>query len=256
MSSSSGKAKGQTVDTGGLYGSSRTGSTGTKYTASDFEKNLVNQTTSAIPEYLQQLTNPTYDSEIFRAQNAQRNRLANQSFENNLINPLASRGLTRGSSVNQLSGQFANKLADLETDAMANEDNRVANVLNNLFNYYQIPYNQMSGLQSQSSSMYNSAADRAMQEKAAQQQMWGQIASGAGQAAASYAAVASDFRLKENIKPVGKLDNGLTVYVFNYKGQNIPQLGLIAQEVKEVRPEAVVEMDNGYLAVRYDLAVL
>ena len=185
MSSSSGKAKAQTVDTGGLYGSSRTGSKGTSYTASDFEKNLVNQTTSAIPEYLQQLTNPTYDSEIFKAQTEQRNRLANQSFENNLINPLANRGLTRGSSINQMSGQFANKLADLETDAMANEDNRVANVLNNLFSYYQTPYNMMSGLQNQSNSMYQNAAQRAQQEKLAQQQMWADMAKSGASAAAS-----------------------------------------------------------------------
>lgn len=183
MSSSSGKAKAQTVDTGGLYGSSRTGSKGTSYNASDFEKNLINQTTSAIPQYLQQLTNPTYDSEIFKAQTAQRNRLANQSFENNLINPLASRGLTRGSSVNQMSGQFANKLADLETDAMANEDNRMASILNNLFSYYQTPYNMMSGLQNQSNSMYQSAAQRAAQEKAAQNQIWGNIASAVAGAA-------------------------------------------------------------------------
>lgn len=186
MSSSSGKAKAQTVDTGGLYGSSRTGSKGTSYTASDFEKNLVNQTTGAIPQYLQQLTNPTYDSEIFKAQTQQRNRLANQSFENNLINPLAGRGLTRGSSINQMSGQFANKLADLETDAMANEDNRMAGILNNLFSYYQTPYNMMSSLQNQSNSMYQSAADRAMQEKAAQQQMWSSIANGAASAAGAY----------------------------------------------------------------------
>lgn len=185
MSSSSGKAKAQTVDTGGLYGSSRTGSKGTTYNASDFEKNLVNQTTSAIPEYLQQLTNPTYDSEIFKAQTAQRNRLANQSFENNLINPLASRGLTRGSSINQMSGQFANKLADLETDAMANEDNRVANVLNNLFSYYQTPYNMMSGLQNQSNSLYQDAAQRAQQKQLAQQQMWADVATSGANAAAS-----------------------------------------------------------------------
>lgn len=183
MSSSSGKAKAQTVDTGGLYGSSRTGSKGTSYNASDFEKNLINQTTSAIPQYLQQLTNPTYDSEIFKAQTAQRNRLANQSFENNLINPLANRGLTRGSSVNQMSGQFANKLADLETDAMANEDNRMASILNNLFSYYQTPYNMLSGLNNQSNSMYQSAAQRAAQEKAAQQAMWGDMASAVAGAA-------------------------------------------------------------------------
>lgn len=185
MSSSSGKAKAQTVDTGGLYGSSRTGSQGTTYNASDFEKNLVNQTTSAIPQYLQQLTNPTYDSEIFKAQTAQRNRLANQSFENNLINPLASRGLTRGSSINQMSGQFANKLADLETDAMANEDNRMAGILNNLFSYYQTPYNMLSGLNNQSNSMYQSAAQQAQQKQLAQQQMWADIATSGANAAAS-----------------------------------------------------------------------
>ena len=185
MSSSSGKAKAQTVDTGGLYGSSRTGSKGTSYNASDFEKNLINQTTSAIPQYLQQLTNPTYDSEIFKAQTAQRNRLANQSFENNLINPLASRGLTRGSSVNQMSGQFANKLADLETDAMANEDNRMAGILNNLFSYYQTPYNMLSGLNNQSNSMYQNAVQQAQQKQLAQQQMWADIAKSGANAAAS-----------------------------------------------------------------------
>ena len=66
----------------------------------------------------------------------------------------------------------------------------------------------------------------------------------------------SDERLKENIRPVGRLDNGLTVYIFNYKGDNVPQLGLIAQEVKKIKPEAVVETENGYLSVKYDLAVL
>lgn len=109
MGSSSSKPKSQTVNTGGLYGNSRTSGSGTTYNPTDFEKDLVNTTTSAIPQYLQQMINPSYDSEIFKAQTAQRNKLANQSFENNLINPLASRGLTRGSSVNQLSGNFANK---------------------------------------------------------------------------------------------------------------------------------------------------
>lgn len=64
----------------------------------------------------------------------------------------------------------------------------------------------------------------------------------------------SDARLKENIKPVGKLDNGLTVYLFNFKGSNVPQIGLIAQEVIKQKPEAVVEDTDGYLSVRYDIA--
>lgn len=68
------------------------------------------------------------------------------------------------------------------------------------------------------------------------------------------AAMASDERLKENIKLVGKLNNGMNVYCFNYKGQNQPQIGLIAQEVQKIKPEAVVENEDGYLMLRYDLA--
>lgn len=169
---------------GGLYGTASTGSGGTTYNPSSFETNLVNQTTSAIPEYLQQLTNPTYNSTVFQAQTAQRNRLANQSFENNLINPLSSRGLTRGSSVNQLSGQFANKLADLETDAMANEDTRVANILNNLFQYYQVPYNTMTGLTNQTNQMYANAVQQAQNSN--KNNLWGNIAGAAGTAAGAY----------------------------------------------------------------------
>lgn len=180
MSSKKAKASTQNYNTGGLYGNASTGKSGTTYNPTNFETNLVNQTTSAIPSYLQQLTNPTYDSAIFKAQTAQRNRLANQSFENNLINPLASRGLTRGSSINQMSGQFAGKLADLETDAMANEDTRVANILNNLFQYYQVPYSTMTGLSNQTNQAYANAVQQAAQANASKSDMWGKLASAAG----------------------------------------------------------------------------
>lgn len=151
------KAKPQTFSSGNLYGSATTNKYGTTYNPSDFETKLINMTGKYIPQYMEQLVNPTYDSAIFKAQTAQRNRLANQSFENNLINPLASRGLTRGSSINQISGQFAGKLADLETDAMANEDTRNANMINNLFNYYQVPYSNMMGIANMSGNLYQQA---------------------------------------------------------------------------------------------------
>lgn len=74
------------------------------------------------------------------------------------------------------------------------------------------------------------------------------------QAGATAAMMFSDKRLKDNIRPVGKLNNGLTVYCFNYKGDNRPQIGLLAQEVQKIKPEAVAENEDGYLMVRYDLA--
>lgn len=155
------KAKPQTFTTN-LYGSATTNSSGTTYNPSAFESSLINMTSSYIPQYLEQLANPSYDSEVFQAQTQQRNRLANQNFENNVINPLSERGLTRGSSINQMSNQFANKLADLEVDAMAEEDERNATMLNNLFNYYQVPYEMMLGISELSNRQYQQAVQDAM----------------------------------------------------------------------------------------------
>lgn len=68
----------------------------------------------------------------------------------------------------------------------------------------------------------------------------------------------SDRRLKENLKPVGKLNNGLKVYVGNYKKETgldtRPQLFLVAQEVKKEHPEAVGKK-FGALTVDYKQAV-
>ena len=84
-----------------------------------------------------------------------------------------------------------------------------------------------------------------------------QFAGGAGQAAGTAgtaALLASDRRVKENISQVGSLDNGLPVYLFNYKGGNTPQIGLMAQDVEKVNKKAVVEI-NGIKMVNYDWAV-
>jgi len=82
----------------------------------------------------------------------------------------------------------------------------------------------------------------------------GSAAQGAGSALTSYALQASDIRVKENISQVGSLDNGLPVYLFNYKGNKTPQIGLMAQDVEKVNNEAVVEID-GIKHVYYGKAV-
>lgn len=93
---------------------------------------------------------------------------------------------------------------------------------------------------------------QAASEANANEQM--QAGLNAAMAAAQIGAMFSDVRLKENIVPVGQLYNGLTVYCFNFRGSSVPQLGLLAQEVAEVRPEAVYADENGYLLLRYDVA--
>lgn len=72
---------------------------------------------------------------------------------------------------------------------------------------------------------------------------------------ASIVSLASDSRFKENLKKIGKLDNGLNVYLFNYKNDKTPRIGLIAQEVQKINPEAVTADKSGFLYVNYALAV-
>jgi hypothetical protein len=56
---------------------------------------------------------------------------------------------------------------------------------------------------------------------------------------AKVAAMFSDKRLKENIKPIGKLFDGQIVHSYNYKGDPRTQIGLLAQEVEGHKPHAV-----------------
>jgi len=70
--------------------------------------------------------------------------------------------------------------------------------------------------------------------------------------------LASDERLKTNIKKMGELKSGLNIYKWDWKegaekfGANMNHtIGVIAQEVKKRFPDAVEKMDNGYYAVKY-----
>jgi hypothetical protein len=63
----------------------------------------------------------------------------------------------------------------------------------------------------------------------------------------------SDIRLKENIIKVGKTDGGHNVYLFNYKSDPDKRvnMGVMAQEVMETQPEAVVLDESGFYKVNY-----
>ena len=78
---------------------------------------------------------------------------------------------------------------------------------------------------------------------------------GLGTAGTTAAFKYSDIRIKENIIKVGKLDNGLPVYSYRYKAGGPQEIGLMAQDVERVNPNAVREI-NGIKAVNYSEAVL
>jgi hypothetical protein len=71
----------------------------------------------------------------------------------------------------------------------------------------------------------------------------------------------SDPRTKENVKAIGVMNNGLTLYSFEYKdefkerefGGHGVHVGVMADEVEQVFPYAVKTLDDGYKVVDYGL---
>ena len=61
----------------------------------------------------------------------------------------------------------------------------------------------------------------------------------------------SDIRLKHGIALLGRLANGLGFYRFSYNGSDKAYVGVMAQEVEAIRPDAVVRGSDGYLRVAY-----
>lgn len=68
----------------------------------------------------------------------------------------------------------------------------------------------------------------------------------------------SDARLKKNIRKVGKTPGGHNLYAWDWKkqaksvfGKTGSDMGVLAQEIKETRPDLVVEFPDGYYRVNY-----
>jgi hypothetical protein len=62
----------------------------------------------------------------------------------------------------------------------------------------------------------------------------------------------SDINLKHDIVLLGVLDNGLGFYRYAYNGSDKTYVGVMAQEVQNVMPRAVVRGRDGYLRVFYE----
>jgi len=71
----------------------------------------------------------------------------------------------------------------------------------------------------------------------------------------------SDIAIKQNIQKIGVLDNGLNLYKYEYKDQykdtwgHGQQIGVMAQDVEKVKPEAVSMHPDGYKMVNYSMVM-
>lgn len=71
-------------------------------------------------------------------------------------------------------------------------------------------------------------------------------------AAPTQVVIVSDARLKRDVALVGRRDDGLGIYSFKYLWSDTVHVGVIAQEVALIHPEAVLrDALSGYLAVDY-----
>lgn len=113
------------------------------------------------------------------------------------------------------------------------------------FNTSQIPTTDVAGIINKN---YDQRLANWQQQQAQTQSMLG------GLFGLGSSFLMSDRSMKTDIRRVGTADNGLPIYAYRYKMGGPTMLGFMADEVEEVRPDAVVEHE-GIQYVNYDAAV-
>jgi hypothetical protein len=89
-------------------------------------------------------------------------------------------------------------------------------------------------------------AQGGQRSRGGQEGLLGYIAQAAGAAAA-----ASDRRLKDDIELIEREPDGLGIYSYRYKGEDEVRVGVMADEVAELRPHALGPVIEGYATVKY-----
>ena len=185
---------------------------------------------------------------------------------NNLQDRLANQGIPVGSEAySRAMSDMSQTQNDARQQAMyqaqqAGQQARNNEIQNNLsiFSAFN-PLNGYAGSSAQgSTAMYDNLYNSQVNAYNAQQQAAQNMAQGwlnLGSAGLNFGmGLFSDARIKENLRPVGQLFNGLTVYAFNFPGEAVTRIGLVAQEVQQQIPQAVSQTEEGLLMVDYDLA--
>lgn len=173
--------------------------------------------------------------------------------------------------LNNLDQQQANAYSQAAYDSITAGQNAYTNSLNNQISAgnfqnsaQMLPINEILTLLQNSKSGYDVAMDkynisskadnRIAENKFYNSQAQNQFGWQALGNLLGFSSMFSDSDLKQDIIEVGRLYNGLPVYLYTYKGDNVPHIGLLAQQVAYVRPEAVFVDKSGYLKVNYGLA--
>jgi hypothetical protein len=104
---------------------------------------------------------------------------------------------------------------------------------------------------------YNADVNAYSAQQQAEGSMYGGLGSAIGSGVALYAKTGSDIAIKQNVKQIGVLPNGVPWYSFEYKpkyrntwGHGVMH-GTMAQDVEKIIPDAVSVHADGYKLVDY-----
>jgi hypothetical protein len=222
----------------------------------------VNLSNDAVESRLLELGSKRLDPQFARDEEATRTRLANSGIQQG-----SDAWLAEMNRLDQAKNDARNQLVltgrGQAIQEILTERNQPLNEISALLNGAQVsqpnfintPQTQMAGTDYTGAvrDSYNAQMQAHNSKVSSQNAMMGGLFGLAG----SVAKVIpwSDRRLKTDVALVGRLDNGLGVYSYRYKSGGPVHIGVMADEVRKVRPEAVVRMPNGFDAVDYTMAV-
>lgn len=182
-----------TTDTG-LFGKATTSGSGSTFTPTDFQKNLIGVTEQyAIPS-LQQAINPDYESEDYKRGDEYYTNKMQNLLQTQYLNPALSRNLLRGSTASDVMRGFAGDLAKTEYERQQDyRSQQLQNYMSAMLPYatiYDISKGTtgLSNQLSQNVSNYNMAKYQA--DKQADAGMYNAIGSGLGNAVGSIGSTA------------------------------------------------------------------
>ena len=235
----------------GLFGSTTTGSFGSTFNPTDFQKTFVNNAQNAMLN----AQNAYNNREVAQEAVDNMNRQYQLDFQNNLLAPALSKGLARGSTMQDVlsigNQDYQNRRYDLVNQELQRNQQALANNLANYMSMYDISKG-VTGLSNALNQANANYALQAAQMNAQNGTNWGQMLGGAGsllggagnlaKGAGTAALLMSDIRVKENLEKLDTVD-GINIYRFDYINGAKNQVGVIAQEMQEKCPECVVDGD-------------
>ena len=228
----------------GLFGSTTTGSFGSTFNPTDFQKTFVNNAENAMLN----AQNAYNNREVAQEAVDNMNRQYQLDFQNQILAPALSKNLLRGSTAQDVATvanqDYQNRRYDLVNQELQRNQQALANNLANYMSMYDISKG-VTGLSNALNQANSNYALQAAQMNNANRIGWGDLmAQGqqVGQNAAMAAAMMSDIRVKENLKKLDTID-GINIYRFDYINGAKNQVGVIAQEMQEKCPECVIDGD-------------